>query len=107
MKTKILLLSLFASVISINAFSQQLKISVNQLDAGLVYTRNQIINALGTPSEIINHPDDVFADAVTYKCGSYLIVSTDNFSLKSLTTGVPSRRSPSILTFKALILSSV
>ena len=70
MKTKILLLSLFASVISINAFSQQLKISVNQLDAGLDYTRNQIINALGTPSEIINDPDDVFADAVTYKYGN-------------------------------------
>lgn len=71
MKTiKALFLILFVTVFSTMTFSQQLMVSVNQLEMGAAYTRTQILDKLGTPDSIVNEPDDVFLNVVTYKYGN-------------------------------------
>ena len=71
MKTiKALFLILFITVFSTMSYSQQLKVSVNQLEMGAAYTRTQILDKLGTPDSIVNEPDDVFLNVVTYKYGN-------------------------------------
>lgn len=68
--TKTVFLILFIALFPIKSFSQQLKVSVNQLEMGAAYTRTQILDKLGTPDSIVNEPDDVFLNAVTYKYGN-------------------------------------
>ena len=93
MKTiKALFLILFITVFSTMSFSQQLKVSVNQLEMGLKCTPAHVINKLGTPDSIVNEPDDVFLNFVTYKygCNSFSTVEGEivDFTLEDSTFSV-------------------
>ncbi len=65
-RTKIILL-ISLVIITTASFAQQIKPAVNQLEFGLNYTKEQIISKLGTPTSVINYPDDVFRNFVEYK----------------------------------------
>ncbi len=67
-KTKIILL-ISLIIITTASFAQQIKPAVNQLEFGQNYTKEQIISKLGTPTSVINHPDDVYHNYVEYKYG--------------------------------------
>ncbi|MEN6569258.1 MAG: hypothetical protein ABFC18_04535 [Rikenellaceae bacterium] len=90
--TKTIFLILLLTFISLTSFSQQLKVTVNQLEMGLEYTAAQIINNLGAPDEIINEPVDVFENFVTYKYGNNIFSTVENelcfFTLKDTTFSV-------------------
>jgi hypothetical protein len=74
------------------SFSQQLMVSVNQLEMGAPYTRTQILDKLGTPDSIVNEPDDVFLNAVTYKYGNNTFTTVEGelcfFTLEDSTFSV-------------------
>ncbi|MEA5005659.1 hypothetical protein SDC9_107114 [bioreactor metagenome] len=59
---------------------------------GAAYTRTQILDKLGTPDSIVNEPDDVYQDFVTYKygCNSFSTVGGEiiDFTLKDSTFSV-------------------
>lgn len=90
--TKATFLTLILTFFSLTSFSQQLKVTVNQLEMGLEYTDSQIINNLGTPDEIINEPDDVFSNVIKYKYGNNTFITVERelcfFTLKDSTFSV-------------------